>query len=118
MSDPTWKAFARDVDATQAYDDGLKAGLSLLQAIEHRRARLGARGYEANQILFYRSILAMLDKADRWDVRLAAWEIIRRLTTHCLAGRSDTLTLHDPEYLSFVRRVDWGQGLRRPSSPV
>jgi hypothetical protein len=111
MRDPTWKALWRDIDATQAYDDGLELGLRLLQATEHHRARLGAREYQANQILCYRSILAMLDKADRWDVYLAAWEIIRRQTTHCLPGRGDTLTLHDPQYMSFVRRDDGGFGV-------
>jgi hypothetical protein len=111
MSDATWKALWRDIDATQAYDDGLEVGLRLLQATEHHRARIGARGYEANQILLYRSILAMLDKAERWDEYLAAWEIIRRQTTHCLPGRGDTLTLHDPEYMSFVRRDDGGFGV-------
>ncbi len=111
MSDPTWKALWRDIDETQAYDDGLEVGLRLLQATQHHRARLGERGYQANQILLYRSILAMLDKAERWDAYLAAWETIRRQTTHCLPGRGDTLTLHDPQYMSFVRRDDGGFGV-------
>jgi len=111
MSDTTWKALWRDIDATQAYDDGLEVGLRLLQATRHHRAHLGERGYQANQILVYRSILAMLDKAERWDVYLAAWEIIRTQTTHCLPGRGDTLTLHDPQYMSFVRRDDGGFGV-------
>ena len=111
MTDPTWKAIWRDIDAAQAYDDGLEVGLRLLQATQHHRARLGERGYQANQILLYRSILAMLDKADRWDVYLAAWETIRTQTSHCLPGRGDTLTLHDPQYMSFVRRDDGGFGV-------
>jgi hypothetical protein len=111
MGDPTWKAIWRDIDVTQAYEDGLEVGLRLLQATEHYRARLGAREYQAHQVTLYRSVLAMLDKAERWDVYLAAWEIIRRQTTHCLPGRGDTLTLHDPEYMSFVRRDDGGFGV-------
>ena len=118
MSDPTWKALWRDIDATQAYDDGLEVGLRLLRATEHHRARLGTRAYEAHQILLYRNILAMLDKAERWDVYLAAWEIIRRQTTHCLPGRGDTLTLHDPEYMAFVRRDDGGFGVPAVPSSV
>jgi hypothetical protein len=113
MSDSTWKALWRDIDETQAYDDGLEAGLRLLQATQHHRAQLGDRGYQANQILLYRSILEMLDKAERWDVYLAVWETIRTQTSHCLPGRGDTLTLHDPQYMSFVRRDDGGFGVPR-----
>ena len=111
MSDPTWKALWHDIDATEAYDDGLELGLRLLQATQHHRAHLGERGYQAKQILLYRSILLMLDKAERWDAYLAAWEAIRTQTNHCLPGRGDTLTLHDPQYMSFVRRDDGGFGV-------
>jgi hypothetical protein len=76
MDDSTWKALWRDIDATHAYEDGLEAGLRLLQATQQHRGQLGQRGYQGNQVLLYRSILAMLDKADRWDAYLAAWEII------------------------------------------
>lgn len=111
MTDPTWKALWREIDEAEAYDDGVELGLRLLQATQHHRGRLGERAYQANQILLYRSILAMLDKADRWDVYLAAWETIRTQTNHCLPGRGDTLTLHDPQYMSFVRRDDGGFGV-------
>jgi hypothetical protein len=111
MSDATWKALWRDIEATQAYDDGLEVGLRLLHATQHHRAHLGERGYQANQILLYRTILSMLDKAERWAVYLAAWETIRTQTSHCLPGRGDTLTLHDPQYMSFVRRDDGGFGV-------
>jgi len=111
MSDPTWKSLWRDIDAAEAYDDGLELGLRLLRATEQHRIHLGERGYQANQILLYRSILSMLDKADRWDAYLAAWETIRTQTSHCLPGRGDTLTLHDAQYMSFVRRDDGGFGV-------
>jgi hypothetical protein len=111
MSDPTWKSLWRDIDAAEAYDDGLELGLRLLRATERHRIHLGERGYQANQILLYRSILSMLDKADRWDAYLAAWETIRTQTSHCLPGRGDTLTLHDAQYMSFVRRDDGGFGV-------
>jgi len=111
MSDPTWKALWREIDAAQAYEDGLEAGLRLLQATQQHRVQLGERGYHANQILLYRSLLSMLDKADRWDEYLAAWEAIRAHTSHCLPGRGDTLTLNDPQYMSFVRRADGGFGV-------
>lgn len=111
MDDSTWKALWRDIDATQAYEDGLEAGFRLLQATQQHRVQLGPRGYQANQILLYRSILAMLDKADRWDVYLAAWEAIRAHTSHCFPVRGDTLTVNDPRLESFVRRADGGFGV-------
>jgi hypothetical protein len=111
MSDATWKALWLNIDATQAYDDGLELGLRLLQATQHYRGRLRDREYQTHQILCYRSVLSMLDKAERWDVYLAVWEAIRTQTNHCLPGRGDTLTLHDPQYMSFVRRDDGGFGV-------
>lgn len=111
MADATWKSLWRDIEEAEAYDDGVELGLRLLKATRQHRIRLGERGFQASQILLYRSILSMLDKADRWDVYLAAWETIRAQTSHCLPGRGDTLTLHDPQYMSFVRRDDGGFGV-------
>ena len=111
MDDSTWKALWRDIDATQAYEDGLEAGLRLLQATQHHRVQLGPRGYQSNQVQLYRSILSMLDKADRWDVYLAAWETIRAHTSHCLPVRGDALTVNDLQFASFVRRADGGFGI-------
>jgi len=111
MSDATWKALWRDVEATQAYEDGLEAGLRLLQATQQHRGQLGQRGYQGNQVLLYRSLLAMLDKADRWDVYLAAWESIRAHTSHCLPVRGDALMGGDPRLAPFVRRADGGFGV-------
>jgi hypothetical protein len=111
MSDSTWKALWRDIEATRAYEDGLEAGLRLLQATQQHRGQLGQRGYQANQVLLYRSILAMLDKADRWDVYLAAWETIREHTSDCLPVRGDALIGGDPRLAPFVRRADGGFGV-------
>jgi hypothetical protein len=111
MSDATWKALWRDIDATQAYEDGLEAGFRLLQATQQHRVQLGPRGYQANQILLYRSILSMLDKADRWDAYLAAWETIWGQTSECLPVRGDALMGGDLRLAPFVRRADGGFGV-------
>jgi hypothetical protein len=111
MDEATWKALWRDIDATQAYEDGLEAGLRLLQATRQHRGQLGPRGYQANQILLYRSILAMLDKADRWDAYLAAWETIWQHTSACLPCRGDALREDGPRLAPFVRRPDGGFGV-------
>jgi hypothetical protein len=111
MDDSTWKSLCREIEATQAYEDGLEAGLRLLQATQHHRERLGGRGYQANQILLYRSILSMLDRAERWDAYLAAWETIRTHTTHCLPLKGDALLDDGPRLAPFVRRADGGFGV-------
>jgi hypothetical protein len=111
MDDATWKALWRDIEATQAYEDGLEAGLRLLQATQRHRGQLGPRGYRSNQILLYRSILAMLDKADRWDAYLAAWETIWAQTSECLPVRGDPLMGGDVRLAPFVRRADGGFGV-------
>ena len=111
MEDSTWKTIWREIDTTQAYEDGLEAGLRLLRATQVHRERLGARGYQADQILLYRSILTMLDKAERWEAYLAAWETIRTHTTHCLSLRGDALLDDGPRLAPFVRRADGGFGV-------
>jgi hypothetical protein len=111
MGNSTWKALWREIDEAQAYEDGLEAGLRLLQATESHRERLGPRGYESNQILLYRSILTMLDKADRWDAYLAAWESIWAHTNHCLPVRGNELAADGPRLAPFVRRDDGGFGV-------
>lgn len=111
MDDSTWKALWRDIDNTQAYEDGLEAGFRLLHATQQHRVQLGGRGYQSNQVLLYRSILAMLDKADRWDAYLAAWETIWAQTSHCLPVRGDALMGGDPRLAPFVRRADGGFGV-------
>jgi hypothetical protein len=111
MDEATWKALWRDVEATHAYEDGLEAGLRLLQATQQHRGQLSPKGYHANRILLYRSILSMLDKADRWDAYLATWETIWAHTRDCLPVRGDALLGGDPRLAPFVRRDDGGFGV-------
>ena len=111
MDDPTWKTLWRDIEATEAYEDGLEAGLRLLQATQQHRGQLSPKGYRSNQILLYRSILSMLDKADRWDAYLAAWETIWAHTSDCLPVRGDALMGGDPRLAPYVRRDDGGFGV-------
>lgn len=112
MDNATWKPLWRDIDATRAYEDGLEAGLRLLQATQQHRGQLSPKGYRTNQILLYRSILTMLDKADRYAAYLAAWETIRAHTNECLPVRGDALMGGDPRLGPYVRRDDGGFGVQ------
>ena len=110
MEAATWKALWADVEATQGYDDGLEAALRLLQATHIYRPRLGPREADAKEILLYRSILSMLDKADRWETYLAVWETIWAHTQHSVLVHRDTLAGGDSRFTPFVREGDGGFG--------
>jgi hypothetical protein len=120
MGASTWKALWRDIAATQAYEDGLDAALRLLQATRQHRVQLSQRGYQSSMVLLYRSILLMLDKADRWDEYLAAWDVIRAQTNHSLPVLGEAATGAAPHVAPSVRRANGGFGvppLRYGASP-
>ena len=79
--------------------------------VSQPRVQLGPRGYQSNQVLLYCSILSMLDKADRWDAYLAAWETIWAQTRQCLSLRGEALRDGGPRLAPFVRRGDGGFGV-------
>ena len=108
MESATWKALWQEIDGSQAYEDGLEVGFRLLEATQRHRAQLSPRGYQANQILLYRSILSMLDKADRWDTYLAAWETIWAQANRDLTVRGDAQAMSDPRHAPFMRQADDG----------
>ena len=108
MESATWKALWQEIDGSQAYEDGLEVGFRLLEATQQYRTQLSPRGYQANQILLYRSILSMLDKADRWDTYLAAWETIWAQANQDLTVRGDAQAMSDPRHAPFMRQADDG----------
>jgi hypothetical protein len=114
MEPATWKALWRDIDSSQAYEDGLEVGFRLLWATRQHRDRLSSRAYQANQILLYRSILSMLDKADRWDTYLAVWEAIWARADQDLTVKGDALAMRDPRLTPFIRRADGELGAPPP----
>lgn len=114
MESATWKALWQDIDGSQAYEDGLEVGFRLLEATQQHRTRLSPRGYQANQILLYRSILSMLDKADRWDTYLAAWETIWAQASRDLTVKGDAQAMGDPRHAPFLRRTDDGLDVAPP----
>jgi len=114
MAEPTWSAVWAEIEAGQAYDDGLELGLRLLQATRQHRGKLTARVYASSQIRLYRSILSMLDKAGRWAAYLQAWDAILTRTDLCLNLKGDAAA-DNPALAAFVRRPDGGLGMGRPS---
>jgi len=110
MAEPTWSAVWTEIQAGQAYGDGLELGLRLLQATRQHRERLTARVYAASQIRLYRSILSMLDKAGRWEAYLRAWDAILARTDLCLNVKGDAAA-DNPALAAFVRRPDGGLGV-------
>ncbi|HSB67741.1 MAG TPA: hypothetical protein VLT62_00210 [Candidatus Methylomirabilis sp.] len=114
MAETTWKALWGEIEASQAYDDGLELGLRLLQATQQHRDRLNPRVCGSSQMRIYRSILSMLDKAERWDAYLHAWEAILTQTNLCLSLKGDAIE-GNPGLSALVRRADGGLGVgQRP----
>jgi hypothetical protein len=112
MAEPTWKALWGEVEASQAYDDGLELGLRLLQATQEHREKLNSRVYGSSQMRLYRSILAMLHKAERWDAYLHTWDAILTQTDLCLSLKGDAME-GNPALAALVRRPDGGLGVEQ-----
>jgi hypothetical protein len=110
MAESTWKALWEEIEVSQAYDDGLELGLRLLQATRQHRERLNERVFASSQIRLYRSILAMLDKAERWDAYLHTWETILTQTDLCLSLKGDSIE-GNPALAALVRRPGGGLGV-------
>lgn len=118
MAEPTWRAIWGEIEASQAYDDGLELGLRLLQATQEHRERLTPRVYGSNQMRLYRSILSMLDRAERWDAYLHTWDAILTHTDLCLSLKGDMID-SNPALAAFVRRPDGELGVEhRPYGAV
>lgn len=115
MERTTWQALWREIAATEAYDDGVELALRLLLATQQHRQRLSVREYEGRRILLYRAVLTMLEKAERWEAYVAAWDAIRAQTTECVPQRGDALREEGPRLAPFVRRPDGGFGVSPPT---
>jgi hypothetical protein len=112
MAEPTWKALWGEIEASQAYDDGLELGLRLLQATQEHRDKLNSRAYGLSQMRLYRSILAMLHKAERWDAYLHTWDAILTQTNLCLSLKEDAIE-GNRALAALVRRPDGGLGVEQ-----
>jgi hypothetical protein len=110
MEAATWKALWADVEATHGYEDGVEATLRLLEATQVHRAQLGAKAAEARAILLYRTLLTMLDKADRWETYLAVWETLGAHPHPCVPMKADRVADGGARFTPFVQRADGGFG--------
>jgi hypothetical protein len=60
----------------------------------------------------------MLDKADRWDTYLAAWETIWAQASRDLTVKGDAQAMGDPRHTPFMRRADDGLDVTPPPKAV
>jgi hypothetical protein len=109
MAEPTWKAVWAEIENSQMYDDGVELGLRLLQATRQHRARLTPRTYASSRIRLYGRILTMLDRAERWDAYLLAWDAMLMQTDLCLSLKGEAVA-DNPALGPLVRRADGGLG--------
>jgi hypothetical protein len=78
LSYPTWNYFLQVIRITRAYDKGLTAGIHLLNLNEEYKDRLIQKEYDNHTRLLYGFCLDMLDKLDRWDDFLVAFDWVRK----------------------------------------
>lgn len=86
LSYPTWNYFLQFVRMTRAYDEALGAGIHLLNLNEQYKNRLTQKEYDDHTQILYHLCLDMLDKLDRWDDYLFAFDHIwkeRRFIFRC-----------------------------------
>jgi len=113
MAEPTWKAVWAVIESSQAYDDGLELGLRLLRATGAHRDTLGSRAYASSRIRLYRSILAMLEKAGRWEAYLRIWDTILAQTGDLyvtVKGRSGD---DNGAFAALIRHPSAGESVER-----
>ena len=74
LSYPTWNYFLQVICLTRVYDKGLTAGIHLLNLNEKYKDMLTQKEYDDHTRLLYSICLDMLDKLDRWDDFLVAFD--------------------------------------------
>ena|GEM_PF-1996335 len=86
LSYPTWNYFLQVVRITRAYEGAISAGIHLLNLNEEYKNRLTQREYDDHAGVVWHLCLDMLDKLDRWDDFLTAFERVwrdRRFVCRC-----------------------------------
>ncbi|MCC5848187.1 MAG: hypothetical protein JJU29_08840 [Verrucomicrobia bacterium] len=67
VSYPTWNYLTQVIRTARAYDEGLSAGIHLLNMNEEYKENLTQEEYDNHLRLLYHLCLDMLDKLDRWQ---------------------------------------------------
>ena len=104
LSYPTWSFLRQVIVETRSYEEGLEGALVLLDYTEENSHRLGKKEYETNLSQLYFLILEMLDKQDRWEDYLHAWNQIRENTGFLLTYDRKALEFHSPRIEPFIVR--------------
>lgn len=99
---PTWNGIIKAITSTRAYQDGLEAGLALLEYTENNRDRLSEDEFEDNLRKLCLFVLTMLDKMDQWEEYLETWESIRTNTDFALTYSSGSRKHHGERIEPFV----------------
>lgn len=106
MSYPMWNYLNQAIVRTRSYDSGLNGGLLLLRYTEEYRDKLTKKERESNLMKLYGLTLRMLDKLDRWDEYLAAWEDIRSHTNFEVTYIKEARNSHGARFEPFILRED------------
>lgn len=76
-----WNRIRQGIVATRAYEAGIDTAFMLLRFTEQHLDSLTPKEQNDNRVLLYGLILDCLDKLDRWEEYLDAWEQLRKNTS-------------------------------------
>lgn len=100
----TWNYLMQTFDYTRSYEDGLVFLTKLLGEIEKEKDSLSKEHYEKCIELTYYKLLDYLDKLDRWEEYLEAWE---RIFQNVKIGLTYSNTVLSRSGISpFILKVD------------
>jgi hypothetical protein len=76
-----WNRIRQGIVATRAYEAGIDTAFVLLRFTEQHLDELTPKEQNNNRVLLYGLILDCLDKLDRWEDYLDAWQQLRKNTS-------------------------------------
>jgi hypothetical protein len=106
LSYPTWNYVRQAAINTRSYQTGLDGALILLRAADEYKPMLTPKEHARCMQDIFQFILTCLDKLDRWEEYLQAWEQIRRNTNYAMTYNRSARQTHGERIEPFVLGED------------
>jgi hypothetical protein len=106
LSHPIWNIIVETIDCTRSYEAGLETGLTFLKYAEEFKEFFTREEHREHLQTLYLFILHNLDKLDRWEEYLDAWEKIRANTDFSMTYSKDSRDRHGEIIDHFILSED------------
>lgn len=106
LSYPMWNIIVETIDCTRSYEAGLEKGIELLKYAEDFKKYLSKEEHQKHLQTLYLFILRNLDKLDKWEEYLDAWEKIRENTNLSITYTKNSREKHKGVIESFILSED------------